>query len=474
MKNYLISLLLLLTIKIFSQDKIAEYSKLQNNFFSRYKKPISIVIFPFYFRDAETYYSDKLYNKLTSAFGKQSNFLFNFYRNLGSLINKWGFKEWDITNQKLLKKLNDDLEIKLIAYGILANKDANSFSFIILNIETGKIEFNSKYFLSSNSDPISDIVKLFTEYKITIYNSNEIEDKDLITEEGTLIINTITEGTFQIFLNDRFVGVTPYTDSLLKMGSYNLTIKDPKEEYESYVDTFEFNPKINQVLSFRIKLHHKSKNVVSDENYPNTNVPNKKTNQNQNPSEENRASLSTSNPEYINKTQYTILGFSSFPQGDFKSTNITEKSGYAKQGFGGAIEFDIPINRYINWMISPLFSTHPINKEALGLKDSKSYITCWLMFGSRIKFPISRSNECYMLGQIGFLVSKFPELYSELKSNLALSWAYGIGAGIKLNVFDFGLRYYYGEPEYKLEYFNQEIKLKSPSSVLLFTFGFRM
>ena len=112
MKKSLISLLFVLTINIFSQNKIAEYSKLQDNFFNSFDKPISIAIFPFYFKHTETVFAEKFYNQLPSEINKQSNFIINFYKKLESLKDLWGFKEWDIKNLELLKKLNEHLAWK--------------------------------------------------------------------------------------------------------------------------------------------------------------------------------------------------------------------------------------------------------------------------------------------------------------------------------------------------------------------------
>jgi hypothetical protein len=119
--------------------------------------------------------------------------------------------------------------------------------------------------------------------------------------------------------------------------------------------------------------------------------------------------------------------------------------------------------------------------------SSGSYLTTWTMTGVGIETVASPTVKIYGLAQIGLLLSSVPDLTISSSygtsvtqtTKMGTALAYGFGAGVLINRFNIGLRYYTGEPEYEHSVsFNggnsTTAKEKSPTTVLEVMIGFSL
>ncbi len=246
MKRYLLLVFMVLTFSVNAQQKISEYSDLSPNFFNNYDKPIAIAVLPFTYEDSQVDLDSKFYDELSMQLGKQAKFIIHYYKKLDGLRDSWGVKNWNPKNNRLLKKLNSDLDIKLVVYAIVPDGAATSFELKVVNTVNGKEEYSKVYLPSSNTTIIKDAVMLFTENKTVNYKE--------VANKGAFAIKTIPEGKFQVYLNDKYVGETPFTKPDLEKGKYKIFVKDIKDAYQSNEFSFDFEPIPNKTTEKIITL----------------------------------------------------------------------------------------------------------------------------------------------------------------------------------------------------------------------------
>lgn len=111
-----------------------------------------------------------------------------------------------------------------------------------------------------------------------------------------------------------------------------------------------------------------------------------------------------------------------------------------------------------------------------------NYITTWVMTGMCFKTVASSTTQVYGLAQLGILISSFPDVTLSYGGNsitqttsMATAFAYGFGAGIIINKFNLGIRYYSGEPEYEQSASyagsSSSAKVRLPATVLQLLVG---
>jgi hypothetical protein len=188
--------------------------------------------------------------------------------------------------------------------------------------------------------------------------------------------------------------------------------------------------------------------------------------------------------------RFSLYGGASLPQGDFGSTN-GDKAGYAKTGFCVMIEGSKNLNESLNWISSVSLALNSLDESEMENKlsgftvSSGNYITTWVMTGVGFETVASPSVKIYGIGQIGLLLSSFPDI--KLSSGgtsitqttkMGTSFAYGFGAGVIITKINIGIRYYSGEPEYEqtASYGNVtgSAKVKMPATVLQLLIGFNL
>lgn len=187
--------------------------------------------------------------------------------------------------------------------------------------------------------------------------------------------------------------------------------------------------------------------------------------------------------EITSPFKFSLYGGASLPTGDFSSTAIAEKSGYATTGFCAMIEGSKEFGETINWISSVSLAINGFDESTLesqlgGLSVSAdNYITTWIMTGAGLETPLAPMVNFYALAQIGLLVSSVPDITISYggesitqTTNTGTAFAYGFGAGIKITKLNIGMRYYSGEPEYEQTASYNGVtgtnKIKLPASII--------
>ncbi|MCH8941602.1 MAG: hypothetical protein IIA48_04070, partial [Bacteroidetes bacterium] len=191
-----------------------------------------------------------------------------------------------------------------------------------------------------------------------------------------------------------------------------------------------------------------------------------------------------------NTTQgrFSFLGGVALPQGDFGSTEIgNEKAGYAETGFGLMIEASKLFSENVNWTTSISLAINEVDGNTLSNQLGATvtvgkYITTWALTGLGFDAPITPSFTIYGLGQVGLLVSKFPDITItgigtsiSQTTKITTAFAYGFGAGFIIGKVNIGVRYYSSEPEYEqtgsIGGVTSTVKVKLPAKILQVMFG---
>lgn len=159
--------------------------------------------------------------------------------------------------------------------------------------------------------------------------------------------------------------------------------------------------------------------------------------------------------------RFGIYGSVVLAQDEFASTNGS-KAGFANNGIGAMFEF-VQFTKFpVDWISS--ISITDQSFKAGAMQDQRpeygvtadNYITTWIMTGISHSKSFGPEISVYGLAQIGFLISKYPDIYyatseTELKetSELGKALAYAAGIGFTYNFLNFGVRYYASFPQYE-------------------------
>ena len=188
--------------------------------------------------------------------------------------------------------------------------------------------------------------------------------------------------------------------------------------------------------------------------------------------------------------RFSLYGGAALPQGDFGSAN-GEKAGYAKTGFCASFEGSKNISESINWVSSVSLALNSVDESEIESKlsgvtvSSGNYITTWTMTGVGFETVASPSVKIYGIGQMGLLLSSFPDITLSAggtsitqTTEMGTAFAYGFGVGIIINKINLGIRYYTGEPEYteSASYggTTNTFKAKLPATILQLLIGFNL
>jgi len=198
--------------------------------------------------------------------------------------------------------------------------------------------------------------------------------------------------------------------------------------------------------------------------------------------------------ENTSQMRFSFYGGAALPQGDFSSTS-GKNAGFANTGFCVLIEGSKILSESVNWTSSVSLAINSLDESSLenqlenqfyGITvTTDNYITTWAMTGVGIETSASPTVKIYGLGQMGLLLSRFPDITLSYGSasitqttKMGTAFAYGFGAGVILNKINFGIRYYSGEPEYEQTASYGGVtgtaKVKMPATILQLMLGINL
>lgn len=195
----------------------------------------------------------------------------------------------------------------------------------------------------------------------------------------------------------------------------------------------------------------------------------------------------------LQKTHFTLFGGLMLPQGDFGNTN-GEKAGYAKIGLGAEFEVNYMYDPIIYWTTSATISVNSIDEDVLAKQMSEifpsnvsvsagDYTLIWALTGLNLETKTPSGVIIYGNGKVGILFSSFPNIKILLggttinqTTEMGIALAIGLGAGVKINKLNLGIRYYTGEPNYKQKAnfggIESTAKVKLPATLLSLVVGY--
>jgi hypothetical protein len=194
--------------------------------------------------------------------------------------------------------------------------------------------------------------------------------------------------------------------------------------------------------------------------------------------------------ENTSQMRFSFYGGAALPQGDFSSTS-GEKAGYANTGFCVLIEGSKILSESVNWTSSVSLAINSLDESSMENQLSgitvttDNYITTWVMTGIGFETSASPTVKIYGLGQMGLLLSRFPDITLSYggesitqTTKTGTAFAYGFGAGVIINKINFGIRYYSGEPEYEQTASYGGVtgtaKVKMPATILQLMLGINL
>jgi hypothetical protein len=188
---------------------------------------------------------------------------------------------------------------------------------------------------------------------------------------------------------------------------------------------------------------------------------------------------------------FSIFGGAAFPLGEFTRTTEYD-AGFANTGYCALVEVDKNINKYLYWLSSVSLAVNGMDQSSMqnllgnllpnfnsnlyryygGTNVSAGqYTTTWAMMGFGYELPLTNAVRIYSVEQIGILMSIYPDIsesyYINQSDNILVPYpakagtatliagkgtalATELGAGIIINNINLSLRYYTGEPYYKM------------------------
>jgi len=159
---------------IIAQEYIVEYKDLDPNPFAEFEQPIGLGIFPFTYNKQYSDLTNKFYDELVKQPGIHEKFTIYSYSVLEEQKTAMGINSLDADKSSVLKKLSASLGITLIVVGQLSKADDSELTVKLLKTADSNILYTGVYNMSSNSNYLTDLIKLFSDNKIPEYKKIEV------------------------------------------------------------------------------------------------------------------------------------------------------------------------------------------------------------------------------------------------------------------------------------------------------------
>lgn len=207
---YILILIYLFSPILNGQQLTVIYERLQHNPFEFIEKPIGIAVFPFTNLGNLQDLTETFYSELVSQPNIHNNF--TIYPNdvIIDILNLSGAEELEASNSNLLWRMQSILGIEFVVTGTVKYSDNLEFSIYLVKTESAEIVSTIDIQQSSNSTPLNDAIKVFSDFQKPIYKNINIPDGMVFVaggwfEMGSNYGRNNEKPVHQIFIDDFYI-----------------------------------------------------------------------------------------------------------------------------------------------------------------------------------------------------------------------------------------------------------------------------
>jgi sulfatase modifying factor 1 len=205
-----------------SQQLTVIYERLQHNPFELLEKPVGITVFPFNQLGTQQDLTQKFYSELVSQ--PEIHNTFTIYPNevVIDLLGLTGVEELEVTSSNLLWRMQSTLGIEFVITGTVKNSDDLQFTIYLIKTESAEIVSSIDIQESSNSTPLTDAIKIFSDFLKPVYKNINIPDGMVFVtggwfEMGSNYGRDNEKPVHQVFVDDFYID------------KYEVTVRDYSE-----------------------------------------------------------------------------------------------------------------------------------------------------------------------------------------------------------------------------------------------------
>ncbi len=232
---YILFLIYLYGPLLSGQHLTAIYEKLQHNPFEFMEKPIGITVFPFTNLGTGADITQKFYSELVSHPGIHNKFTIYPSEVVVDLMGLTSVDELKATSSSLLWNIKNTLGIEFVVSGTVINSEKLQFSIYLIKTESAEIVSTIDIQQSSNSTPLKDATKIFTDYVRPVYKNINIPDGMVFVKGGWFEMGSDygrnnEKPVHRVFVDDFYID------------KYEVTVKAYKEFCDSTVREMPVQP----------------------------------------------------------------------------------------------------------------------------------------------------------------------------------------------------------------------------------------
>ncbi|MCZ6703030.1 MAG: formylglycine-generating enzyme family protein [Ignavibacteria bacterium] len=207
---HIIFIICLYSSSLIGQQLSVIYERIQPNPFEQLEKPIGITVFPFTKEESYQVLTQQFYSELTKQQEIHNYFTIYPDKVVMEQLGLNEIEELEAANSVLLSRLHNILGIDFVVIG--AVKKSANLQFTIFLISTQSAEIVSYFDIqeSTNSNPIIDAVKIFSELLRPVYKDIDIPDGMLFVdggwfEMGSNLGRANSKPVHRVFIDDFFI-----------------------------------------------------------------------------------------------------------------------------------------------------------------------------------------------------------------------------------------------------------------------------
>jgi hypothetical protein len=96
------------------------------------------------------------------------------YSSLNEQKKSLGIDKLDPTDKQVLEKLDKNMDIKFVVYGVAIDEDLSRFTLEVVRTSDGNKVFSQQFQKSRNSTPLNDAVMVFAAFVQPVYKTHEL------------------------------------------------------------------------------------------------------------------------------------------------------------------------------------------------------------------------------------------------------------------------------------------------------------